>query len=69
MSCRYKNGKVDGKVWGPWCGSAVHFLEMMDEPRWEDWEIKYNTGNRFSYMGNGKTEREMNGGDLSWYLR
>lgn len=75
--CRswYKLGKVDGKVWGPWPGSALHFLEAMNEPRWEDWDIKYGCahekekGNRFSYFGNGQTEREENGGDLSWYVR
>lgn len=26
---RYKNGKVEGKAWGPWCGSSLHFLELM----------------------------------------
>jgi hypothetical protein len=69
--CRswYKNGKVDGKVWGPWPGSSLHFLQMMSEPRWEDWNIKYLTPNRFQYMGNGKTEIEETGGDLSWYIR
>ncbi|KIW79468.1 hypothetical protein Z517_06080 [Fonsecaea pedrosoi CBS 271.37] len=52
--CRswYKNGKVDGKVFGPWCGSSIHFLELMDEPRWEDWEFEYTTKNRFQYLGN-----------------
>lgn len=68
--CRswYKLGQVDGKVWGPWPGSAVHFLEAMDYPRWEDWNIKYTSKNRFAYFGNGKTSREESGGDLTWYL-
>lgn len=66
---RYKNGTVEGKVWGPWCGSSLHFLELMSKPRWEDWEITYTTPNRFQYLGNGKTEREERGGDLSYYLR
>ncbi|OAL40668.1 hypothetical protein AYO20_00404 [Fonsecaea nubica] len=68
--CRswYKLGKVDGKVWGPWPGSAVHFLEATEQPRWEDWEIRYVGGNRFAYFGSGKTQREEDGGDLTWYL-
>ncbi|KIX98610.1 uncharacterized protein Z520_05911 [Fonsecaea multimorphosa CBS 102226] len=68
--CRswYKNGQVDGKVWGPWPGSALHFLEAMAEPRWEDWDIKYTTGNRFSYFGNGKTSREEQVRDLGYYV-
>lgn len=70
--CRswYKNGHVDGKVWGPWPGSSLHFLELMSSPRWEDWEFKYrDTGNRFAYLGRGKTEREeTEGTDLAWYI-
>lgn len=66
---RYKNAKVEGKVWGPWPGSSLHFLEFMSEPRWEDWEIEYKTGNRFQYLGRGKTQREtVDGADLAWYL-
>lgn len=65
---RYKNGTIDGKVWGPYCGSVPHFLELMSEPRWEDFNIKYNTSNRFQYLGRGKTYREVSGGDLSWYV-
>ncbi|KAK1761804.1 hypothetical protein QBC33DRAFT_582134 [Phialemonium atrogriseum] len=69
--CRswYKNGKVDGKVWGPWCGSSIQFLELMSTPRWEDYDIEYLTGNRFQFLGAGKTEREESGGDLAYYLQ
>ncbi|KAL4807424.1 hypothetical protein BDV18DRAFT_168298 [Aspergillus unguis] len=68
--CRswYKNGAVDGRVWGPWCGSSLHFMEVIDKPRWEDWSIKYLRRNRFSHLGNGKSRREVYGGDLSYYL-
>lgn len=68
--CRswYKNGKVDGKVWGPWPGSALHFLEAMSEPRWEDWEVEYTAKNRFAYFGNGRTWREENHVDLAYYV-
>ena len=66
---RYKNGKVEGKVWGPWPGSSLHFLELMSEPRWEDWKIEYKSQNRFQYLGKGKTLREItDGADLAWYM-
>ncbi|OAL56021.1 FAD/NAD(P)-binding domain-containing protein [Pyrenochaeta sp. DS3sAY3a] len=69
--CRswYKNGNVDGKVWGPWPGSSLHYLELMSEPRWEDWEIEYTSKNRFAFLGNGKSSVEANKGDLAHYLR
>ncbi|KAM0251715.1 hypothetical protein ACHAQJ_008036 [Trichoderma viride] len=69
-SCRswYKNGTIDGKVWGPYCGSVPHFMELLGEPRWEDFSIEYKTSNRFQYLGRGKTYREISGGDLAWYI-
>lgn len=70
ISCvRYKNGKRFGKVWGPWPGSSLHYLETLSTPRWEDYDIKYVERNRFAYLGNGSTKRERDGGDLSYYLR
>ena len=66
---RYKNGKRDGKVWGPWPGSSLHYLEIMLNPRWEDYEITYFSSNRFTFFGNGRTKREIEGGNLAYYLR
>ncbi|KAH9213911.1 hypothetical protein DL95DRAFT_409861 [Leptodontidium sp. 2 PMI_412] len=70
-SCRswYKNGLADGKVWGPWPGSATHFMELLERPRWEDYEINYLTGNRFGFLGKGVSRREANGGDLAWFVQ
>jgi hypothetical protein len=65
---RYKNGSIDGKVWGPWPGSAITFIELMTEPRWEDYDIQYAASNRFSFLGYGKSGREVEGGDFAWYL-
>jgi len=65
---RYKNGSIDGKVWGPWPGSAITFIELMSEPRWEDYDIEYRLRNRYAFLGYGKSEREVKGGDLAWYL-
>lgn len=43
-------------------------MDVMSQPRWEDFEFSYLKNNRFGYFGIGKTEREKNGGDLSFYL-
>lgn len=66
---RYKNGKTDGKVWGPWPGSSLSYLELMETPRWEDWDMTYCNKNRFHFLGNGRTERELTGGDLAYYVQ
>lgn len=41
---------------------------MLEEPRPEDYDISYRSRNRFEFMGNGFTEVEVTGADLSWYL-
>lgn len=63
---RYKDS--NGRVWGPWCGSSLHFLELMSESRWEDWDIEYISRNRFQYLGNGMTRREETKSNLAYYL-
>lgn len=67
--CRswFKQGTVDGEVM-MWPGSRIHFFETMKYPRWEDYNLKYTTSNRFGYLGNGFAAREYDGRDLSWYL-
>jgi hypothetical protein len=67
---RYKNGLKDGKVWGPWPGSSLHFLELMSSPRWEDFDIRYLSSNKFTFLGNGRVKIEQEeGADLAYYLR
>lgn len=68
LNNRYKNGKVDGKVWGPYSGSSLHYLELMSTPRWEDFDFQYISRNRYDFLGNGKTRRELEGGDLAYYV-
>ncbi|KAF7551879.1 hypothetical protein G7Z17_g4726 [Cylindrodendrum hubeiense] len=49
----YKNRKT-GRVDAIWPGSALHFREALQDPRWEDMEIAYqNPQNRFQYLGYG----------------
>lgn len=62
-----KNHTADGKV-SMYPGSLLHFKEMLEMLRTEDFTIKYRTVNRFTFMGNGFTNQEITGGDLSYYL-
>ncbi|KAF2008609.1 putative dimethylaniline monooxygenase [Aaosphaeria arxii CBS 175.79] len=63
----FKQGTIDGEIM-MWPGSRIHFFENMDNPRWEDYNLKYTTSNRFGHFGNGFAAREFDGRDLSWYL-
>jgi hypothetical protein len=68
MFDRYKNGKSDEKVWGLWSGSSLHFMELVEGPGWEDYDIEYLSRNRFQYLGFGKSNGEILGADLAYYL-
>ncbi|KIM44457.1 hypothetical protein M413DRAFT_24952 [Hebeloma cylindrosporum] len=59
QECRswYKSNSITGKVTALWPGSTMHYLEMIAEPRYEDWSFKYS-GNRFAYLGNGRSQTE-----------
>lgn len=64
--CRswYKRGTVDGRVVAIYSGSCYHFIEALRQPRWEDYYFQYMPSkkkNRFAYLGNGFTKREMEG--------
>jgi hypothetical protein len=69
--CRswYKAGGPDGKVTALWPGSALHYMETLEELRLEDWDVKYE-GNRFAYLGNGYSQTELdNTADWGYYIR
>lgn len=71
-ACRswYKAGSASGKILALWPGSTLHYLEALQEPRWEDWEFRHGAGeNRFAFLGNGHSTAEALGGDLSYYIR
>jgi hypothetical protein len=67
---RYKSGSsLDDKIWGPWPGSSLHSLELMSNPRWEDWNFDHIGGNKFQFLGHGKAAIQMiPGGDLAYHL-
>ncbi|KAJ4485928.1 FAD/NAD-P-binding domain-containing protein [Lentinula aciculospora] len=49
-------------------GNRVLFIELLTNPRWEDWDYEYGyAGNRFGYLGNGFTMREVDGRDTTFY--
>lgn len=75
----FKGGREDGPVTALHPGSRVHFFHMLERPRGEDWDFTYDfvdggergSGNRFFYLGNGFSTRELVGPDTfdsTWYL-
>ncbi|SCO91332.1 related to steroid monooxygenase [Fusarium oxysporum] len=68
--CRswFKGGKEDGPVYALHPGSRAHWFHMMNEPRYEDYIWKSTNRNRFAYLGNGFSLREVEGQDITWFL-
>ncbi|KAK8042096.1 hypothetical protein PG993_006619 [Apiospora rasikravindrae] len=67
----FKNGKEDGPVVALHPGSRIHFFHMLEQVRGEDWDYVYDTpsGNRFAYLGNGFSTKELDPEfDSTWYL-
>ncbi|KAL8940818.1 MAG: hypothetical protein Q9216_002607 [Gyalolechia sp. 2 TL-2023] len=50
--------KYNGRV-ALWCGSMIHMLKTLRVPRWEDFVIRRRGGNMWSFLGDGRTEREV----------
>ncbi|MCJ1298381.1 hypothetical protein MMC08_001170 [Hypocenomyce scalaris] len=67
--CRswFKNGTIDGQVM-IYPGSRLHFMELLESPRYEDYDIRYWHENKFAFLGNGFTTREQDGRDITYYL-
>ncbi|KAK4499757.1 hypothetical protein PRZ48_007943 [Zasmidium cellare] len=70
-NCRswYKNNET-GRVNAVWPGSSLHYCEMIETPRYEDFDIKYeNPANMFAFMGLGFTRNQVaENGDLAPYM-
>ncbi|KAK0845165.1 hypothetical protein LTR03_007663 [Friedmanniomyces endolithicus] len=68
-ACRswFNQGKQDGQA-AIYPGSRLHFLHLLERPRYEDFEMEYWDSNRFAFMGNGFDEREFDGRDITHYL-
>lgn len=67
--CRswFKQGRPDGQA-AIWPGSRLHFLHLLDHPRYEDFDIEYWDDNCFAFLGNGFDTREFDGRDITNYL-
>ncbi|KAK5065111.1 hypothetical protein LTR84_000947 [Exophiala bonariae] len=67
--CRswFKQGRLDGKP-AVFPGSRLVYMDLLKEPRFEDYEIVYQHGNPFGFLGNGFSIKEFDGSDLSYYL-
>lgn len=69
----YKKGRRDEfrtGITAIYPGSMMHFKEMLDSIRGEDFDIVYRSNNPFSFVGNGLTSLDFEeGADLAWYLR
>lgn len=65
----YKSGTLDGPVIGPWPGSVNHFMEIIKEPRFEDFDFKFAGPNRFTYFGDGRAPKEAKCEPLGWYMQ
>ncbi|KAM0521289.1 hypothetical protein ACHAPE_002767 [Trichoderma viride] len=68
--CRswYKNGRTDGRITALHAGSVIHYRELLEDIRGEDFKIDYRSTNKFRFLGNGFTKRDINGEDLGYYL-
>jgi hypothetical protein len=63
----FKNGDANGRL-NIFPGSRLIFFDLLWEPRFEDYNIKYRS-NRFNYFGNGFSSLEFEAGaDISYYL-
>ncbi|ODV90440.1 hypothetical protein CANCADRAFT_44095 [Tortispora caseinolytica NRRL Y-17796] len=47
--------KYHGYVTALYPGSTYHYMKLLENPRWEDFDYRYTSINRYSYLGNGTT--------------
>lgn len=68
-NCRswFKQGRLDGTP-TVFPGSRLVYMDLLEQPRYEDYEIVYKNGNAFAYLGNGFSTKEFDGSDLAYYL-
>jgi len=66
--CRswYKNNET-GRVNAVWPGSSLHYMDVIETPRYEDFEISYHDKNPFAHLGMGFSMNNYNG-NFSPYL-
>ena len=63
----FKQGKIDGPL-AIFPGTRLVYFDLLAEPRYQDYDIEYQSGNPFGFLGNGFSTKEYDGSDLSYYL-
>jgi hypothetical protein len=63
----FKRGDPNGAL-TMYPGSRVHFFELLGSPRYEDYDIRYMSGNQWEYLGNGFSLREFDGRDTTFWM-
>ena len=60
LPCRswYKRGTENGPVTALWPGSSLHFVKVLERPRFEDYDYTYPNGNDIGWIGNSLTVAE-----------
>jgi hypothetical protein len=58
--CRswYKDNKPNGRVY-IWPGSLLHHMKALKTPRYEHYDLRYDHDNVWAFLGNGRTDLEM----------
>ncbi|KAF2194076.1 FAD/NAD(P)-binding domain-containing protein [Zopfia rhizophila CBS 207.26] len=74
-ACRswYRNNET-GRVNAVWPGSSLHYREIIETPRYEDFDIQYRHKNPWAHLGMGCVKSNLQeeiqkGADLSPYLQ
>ena len=63
----FKKGDPNGSL-TMYPGSRVHFFDLLSQPRYEDYDIKYMSGNQWEFLGNGFHMREFDGRDTTYWM-
>lgn len=65
----FKRNTINGRVTAAFAGSALLFRQLVAEIRPEDFEIEYESRNRWVFLGNGFTKYELDPkNNLAWYI-
>jgi hypothetical protein len=71
-NCRSWYKGRNGKITALWPGSSLHYREVLESNRWEDFSWKYKR-NRFAYWGKGFSQIEApenaESADLAYYMK
>lgn len=64
----FKQGKPErNSLLTMYPGSRVHFFDLLKTPRYEDFDIEYESDNQWNFLGNGFSVREFDGRDTTDY--